>query len=231
MNAYFRKMGIDPRRKSDKAKLTEAYNKAHDIRKFEIEMYWKRSAYLWTIQAAALAGFALVGSRINLENFNLDQDSDNLSSSILQCIVIFSICTFGMFSAYVWVLLLKGSKHWQSNWERHLDLLEDHVSGALYKTYPLNHTRSPYSVSKLNELMALFTLAMWLIIAGTVSILLFPLKIILGCAITLLLVVILLRAFNSKLKMTDFPKETDSEILPQPSSMIVLKRPAPKFPP
>jgi len=34
-----------------------ALEKAHDIRKFEIELYWKRASYFWTIIAVAFAGF------------------------------------------------------------------------------------------------------------------------------------------------------------------------------
>ncbi|NQE77080.1 hypothetical protein [Pantoea ananatis] len=30
----------------DLSKLKEAYDKAHDIRKFEIELYWKRTTYI-----------------------------------------------------------------------------------------------------------------------------------------------------------------------------------------
>ncbi|WP_166507168.1 hypothetical protein [Frigidibacter mobilis] len=136
MKAYFEAMGIDPTTKSGKAKLAEAYNKAHDIRKFEIEMYWTRSTYLWTIQAAALAGFALVGSEISLGDLSFIRGSATYSETLFKCTVIFSICAFGLFSSYIWILLLLGAKHWQNNWERHVDALEDHVSGALYKTYP-----------------------------------------------------------------------------------------------
>src|SRR5688572_33382321 len=39
------------------SRQAEALKVAHDIRKFEIELYWKRSAYFWTFIAAALAGY------------------------------------------------------------------------------------------------------------------------------------------------------------------------------
>jgi len=58
---YFEALGIDPDDKSceSKARLREAYDKAHQIRQFEIDLYWRRSAYLWTMQAAVFAGIAL----------------------------------------------------------------------------------------------------------------------------------------------------------------------------
>ena len=36
-----------------------------DIRKFEIDLYWKRAAYFWAFIAATFAGyFALLGSNV-----------------------------------------------------------------------------------------------------------------------------------------------------------------------
>ncbi|PNK76643.1 hypothetical protein CEQ35_022730 [Yersinia enterocolitica] len=40
-----------------------ALEKAHEIRKFEIELYWKRTAYFWTLIAAMFAGFLLLASK------------------------------------------------------------------------------------------------------------------------------------------------------------------------
>ena len=39
---------------------TEALKAALDIRKFEIELYWKRAAYFWTLIAASFAGYGAV---------------------------------------------------------------------------------------------------------------------------------------------------------------------------
>jgi lipopolysaccharide export LptBFGC system permease protein LptF len=41
-------------------KHIDALNHALDIRKFEIELYWKRAAYFWTFIAAAFAGYFLL---------------------------------------------------------------------------------------------------------------------------------------------------------------------------
>lgn len=59
---YFEALGIDLEDKSEenRCRLREAYDKAHEIRQFEIELYWRRSTYFWTMQAAVLAGIALV---------------------------------------------------------------------------------------------------------------------------------------------------------------------------
>ena len=42
---------------SDETKKEKALDHALDIRKFEIELYWKRAAYFWTFIAATLAGY------------------------------------------------------------------------------------------------------------------------------------------------------------------------------
>lgn len=38
----------------------KALEQAHDIRKFEIDLYWKRAAYFWTFIAATFAGYFLL---------------------------------------------------------------------------------------------------------------------------------------------------------------------------
>lgn len=166
-NAYFDALGIDPNgaTKDELERLREAYYKAHDIRKFEIEMYWRRSAYLWTLQAAALAGLALISAEFKFTSWNcLETGIDGCTSARIRLVLIIAIWCFGMFSAYVWLLLLRGAKFWQNNWERHVDCLEDFFSGALYKTYPVITLDRPYSVSKLNELMAGFMLFLWIVV-------------------------------------------------------------------
>ena len=36
-----------------------ALNRAHEIRKFEIELYWKRATYFWLLQAAVFTALGL----------------------------------------------------------------------------------------------------------------------------------------------------------------------------
>ncbi|MEQ9567909.1 MAG: hypothetical protein RLN85_19225, partial [Pseudomonadales bacterium] len=40
----------------------EALKYALDIRKFEIDLYWKRAAYFWSLIAATFAGFFALAS-------------------------------------------------------------------------------------------------------------------------------------------------------------------------
>lgn len=40
-----------------------ALNKAHDIRKFEIELYWNCTLYFWGFQIALITAFGLTANR------------------------------------------------------------------------------------------------------------------------------------------------------------------------
>ena len=129
---------------------------ALDIRKFEIELYWKRGTYFWAFIAAAFAGYALTHKA---------SDPDPWLS------ILFS--ALGLVFSFAWYLVNRGSKFWQSNWERHVDLLEDMTLGPLYKIVAVtadnsagNPLTSPaqFSVSKLNQVLSVFVVAVWLLL-------------------------------------------------------------------
>ncbi|EOC1346511.1 hypothetical protein ACI093_001564 [Cronobacter turicensis] len=146
--------------KSDKNQL--ALDRAHEIRKFEIELYWKRTAYFWTIIAAIFAGFLLMASK---------KTETELSGAYLSLIAF-----TGFVFSYAWFLVNKGSKFWQENWEYHIDCLENQVTGPLYKTVLYKKdsidarkmkwknyilSSESISVSKVNQFIALFTMFVW----------------------------------------------------------------------
>ena len=129
---------------------------ALDIRKFEIELYWKRATYFWAFIAAAFAGYALTYKTANPEPW--------LS-------MLFS--ALGLVFSFAWYLVNRGSKFWQSNWERHVDLLEDITLGPLYKVVAVTQdssTKNPltspaqFSVSKVNQILSVFVFTVWLIL-------------------------------------------------------------------
>ena len=135
-------------------KKTLALSHALDIRKFEIELYWKRATYFWTFIGASFAGY------ITLKSSEAKTD-DNLSL-LISCL--------GMLFSLGWLCVNKGSKFWQENWENHVDFLEDSNTGPLYKTVTSSISESnkrekikdfftgslPYSVSKVNQIISLY---------------------------------------------------------------------------
>jgi hypothetical protein len=138
-------------------KVEKALDLALDIRKFEISLYWQRTAYFWALIAAAFAGyFAILGT----EHLT---DKEYLA---------FVISCVGLVFSFAWYLVNRGSKYWQENWENHVDMLEDDIVGPLYKTIlhrPSHRRWHEYvtgplsiSVSKVNLIVSLFTIFIWL---------------------------------------------------------------------
>ncbi len=149
-------------------KREEALEHALDIRKFEIDNYWRRSNYFWALIAVALAGYAAIHGMEHL---------DAKDKSHLICVV----SSLGFVLSVAWHLANRGSKQWQENWENHVDLLEDAVTGPLYKTVlgrpkPRGKKESfsrivsgpgPYSVSKLNQIVSCFSVLLWVVLFGS----------------------------------------------------------------
>lgn len=137
---------------SDDGMAKLAFEKAWDARKFEIELYWKRATYFWAFIATTFVGyFALVNS----SNYRLPDKSDHAEVYFVVCI--------GFVLSCAWFFLNRGSKAWQRHWEVHVDLLEDKVIGPLYKTV---YARKTYSVSKINEIVSLVFVSIWVLLGA-----------------------------------------------------------------
>lgn len=144
------------------SKLYEAYKTAMDIRKFEIELYWKRATYFWTFIGLSLAayGAALIGKAGGVTP---DQRGD----------ILFAIACTGLVFAIAWYFVNRGSKFWQRNWEYQVDILESKALGPLYKTvFADTNTRFfhltsayPFSVSNINHILSLFVILIFLLLA------------------------------------------------------------------
>lgn len=146
--------------KEESSKMSPEYmrlEKILDIRKFEIELYWKRATYFWTFIAAAFTAYGLV--------LNSSNNSEQLTE------FKFLIICLGIVFSFAWFLANKASKYWQENWEKHLDLTEDDVIGPLYKTVINKNTYSSFwpptkayavSVSKINQILSMFVFLIWI---------------------------------------------------------------------
>lgn len=143
--------------------LKEALKQAYEIRKFEIELYWKRATYFWTFIGAAFVGYAAF---FNSTSTNPDKE-----------FILTLIACIGLVFSAAWHCVNKGSKFWQENWENHVELLEDKVFGPLYKTITRRPSRKkfsfdsivdffvapkPFSVSKINQLVSTFIALIWI---------------------------------------------------------------------
>ncbi len=158
---YFKEVGID---ETSKKETREAYETAHRIREVEIELYWKRTTYIWAMQAAliGIVMFLQTGGKttITVGFFKLTSSTAPTSSSPA---AILFVSTLALIIACLWSLLIKGAKFWQDIWERHVDLLGESLGQNLYQVYPIHKLEDapPYSVSKINNYVVNAFILFW----------------------------------------------------------------------
>lgn len=126
---------------------------AVETRKFEIELFWRRSVFFWGFISAAFVGFATL---------------DRLDSRLLALV----IACFGLVCSVAWTLVNRGSKYWQENWEQKVNREEVPVLGGKFfaqqepvegwKSFWLRSRR--FSVSKLTIALSDFTVLVWIVI-------------------------------------------------------------------
>jgi hypothetical protein len=148
---YYAQFGVSNGEVTDEKKLKAAYNKAWEIRNFEITTLWTRVAYFWGFIAAIFAGYIAV----------MTCESDKARDMHLDLYLIL----LGFLFSVAWLLVIKGSKRHQETWEHHITCLEHYVSGPLYQTmYCTNKTF--YSVTGVNETLAWVVIGVWVMLAA-----------------------------------------------------------------
>jgi hypothetical protein len=118
------------------SKVAKAYEIALDIRKFEIELYWKRAGYFWLLLAALATSLGVVVTA---------GSEQVLPTARRETVALFISCA-GMVLAICWMIVNRASKGWQRNWELQVDVLEDQVVGPLYKTIMFKGGKHQYPV-------------------------------------------------------------------------------------
>ncbi len=204
-----------------------ALDYALDIRKFEIDLYWKRATYFWTFIGVTFAGYSTV------------QASSSLSSMSKADLSVLLSCLGFVFSCG-WVCANKGSKQWQENWENHVDLLEDDIVGPLYKTVigrpdPVKVDDrverwitgpAPFSVSKINQIISLFVTLLWIVLlfkALATAPVTWDHVLMVGAALAACLLFLRLGRTSSGLHRHLVAHKRDSDIGPQSSSQPTVR--------
>jgi hypothetical protein len=148
---YYKKFGIDIDNTDkpivNKDILEKAYSKAWENRDFEINKLWTRAAYFWGFIVLTFGGYITLLTSAHPEKA-IDMHLD------------LYLLLLGLLFSITWYLVMLGSKTWQHNWEAHIDRLENYISGPIYKTVYYSGARF-YSVSKLNEIIALVVIMVW----------------------------------------------------------------------
>ena len=143
----------------------KALEYAHKIRQFEIELFWKRSAYFWVFIALAFYAYSgLVELQIASKN------------NPLIGIAFIALSFIGLVLSFLWWLSNKGSRYWQEVWENNIDFLEDEITGKLYKRYIEKSSpprgivsaaaskvlsAEPFSVSKISIAVSFLSMIIW----------------------------------------------------------------------
>ncbi len=149
----------------------KALKNAIKSREFEIQRYWDRSQYFWLFVSALWAAFGyLLYNWSYLEGKQIDNSYHYFTLFFLSCA--------GLSLSFAWYLVNKGSKFWQENWEHQINFLENEIIGKSYKTilsekqikersiYEQSSLGSfPFSVSKINIVIALSSAFLWLVSA------------------------------------------------------------------
>ncbi len=143
MHRMFGETGAEPE------KVKAALNRAHEIRKFEIELAWKRTIYISTFQGLL---FTALGASFNAQY------------GVLVDIFRVIVSVAGIVTSVAWILINIGSKFWYENWEHHVDFLEDAVEGRLHKTVLHGENKTSYSVSRVNTELSKFFMGVWILL-------------------------------------------------------------------
>ncbi len=149
---------IDILKQGDKNNLRHILEVAKDVRKFEIELYWKRAAYFWAFVSVFFIGYY---QTLPETKFNGNFLQEKL---LINCAIIIG----GYIFSLGWFFVNKGSKFWQENWEKHIDMLENELGEPLYSIIMHNKNRCfsikksyPYSVSKVNQILSFMIVFGW----------------------------------------------------------------------
>lgn len=132
-------------KKTKKAALKQALK----TREFEIELYWKRTAYFWAFIISIYVAY-----------YNVFMIDESEVKTFIQPAALITLSFLGFCFSLAWFMVNKGSKFWQENWEKHVKLLEDKTMGPLFKTHLnpdycsiIRPTKAyDFSVSKVNML-------------------------------------------------------------------------------
>jgi hypothetical protein len=122
---------------------------AADVRKFEIDLFWKRSTFFWAFSTTAIGAYGV---------------SPNGSGRQ------FAAGCFGLVCAAIWSLVNRGSKYWQEVWEKKvevhqrdaigLDLFSERSNPKILQSFGWRPMH--YSVSALATAFSDFTIILWM---------------------------------------------------------------------
>lgn len=126
---------------------------AHENRRFEIDLFWKRSAFYWGFVVASLVALGALGEHSTTYTY------------IISCL--------GFMSSLAWTLANRGSRYWFEYWEGQVrgDFLGAEDYEQLDEAFPskgkwpLCYVKR-YSVTRLAIVLSDYVTILWLFILG-----------------------------------------------------------------
>lgn len=123
--------------------LEKAFEFANSCRDKEIDRFWTRGLYFWGFIVASFTAYLAVFS------LSLGDDAVNLKNilgmSFTAKCVLFVISFVCFIFCLSWLLVHKGSKYWQQNWESHVSYLEADYIGKIYNVYLNKDDKTKFS--------------------------------------------------------------------------------------
>ena len=130
--------------------INKALEIALDTRKFEIELYWKRTGYFVLFIGAIFVGY-----------YNVFSNSKSHWASLF-------IAALGFLLSLLWYMANRGSKFWQENWEAHIEELSTYLGTPIFGIIKSRKDsickvtgHYPFSVSKVNQMVSLIITISW----------------------------------------------------------------------
>ncbi len=143
----------EPKRKKKQSEVLKTIlDRAYDIRKFELDLYWKRATYFWGFLVAIFAGFFIVNDQSKKFDFYIQ----------------LGVACIGLIFSLAWYLVNRGSTYWVTNYERLIDAIEEYLGISFYNLN-LENGKSfwgfsyyAFSVSRINIIVSFFIFFIWL---------------------------------------------------------------------
>lgn len=146
----------DTSSKEKKEKLLDsAFEIALDTRKFEIELYWKRTGYFVLFIGAVFVAY---------KGFSKECSHEWLLPFL---------ASIGYLLSLLWYMANRGSKYWQENWEHNIEELSTYIGKPIFGIIKCPTQKSPYSdlmdaypfsLSKVNQMVSIIITASWIIV-------------------------------------------------------------------
>lgn len=153
----------------NRGKLEEAFKIALDTRKFEIELYWKRTGYFVLFIGAVFVGYYTIINTTDYTIIIINTTKEGISKYQKEWLLLL-LSALGFLLSLLWYMANRGSKFWQENWEAQIEELSTHLGVPIFgiikrREHSIRNLMQeyPFSVSKVNQMVSLIITFTWLL--------------------------------------------------------------------